>query len=609
MPLLRYLFLQLAPAAFVANVLINALLGHILYPATVPTWGPGSFANDSFAAAFIIGSTTWFTVGPGARREALSGRLTGSGWTWLAWTDRHPILFAILLGLAAVPSLAVPAVWLVSASSLDHGRFVLLKGLIDGYMGAAAAVFVAALAIASQPRVVWSRPPAPSGPVYPFEYFDKGALAVTDNARGCSGTPTWQLVVDGAIDPAHVRTALLDVITRYPSLATKVEAIDGVPGWATRYHYVPMSLAMDDVFQLVDLRENAGGLAAVTRMTLNAPLNRFTEPPLTLTMVLLPDETRLFFRQHHGIADGRAFIGLLGDFGRYLERARTQTRPTAEELAPIGRRSEAEALQLSTGQRVKETLLGVAGLISAEVKDRRHPRVVLTQNRSNDYSGDNGTVHWLVPDATLEVWNQARKREGVSLNSFLTGALCIAAKRWEARPLGRARVNLMVETRPREGGFVSFANHLARMSVDVQLDQLGDLSAAMHAVQREAKAQRDSRAPIRRLLAETALTYAMPMGDMQRIVFESTRPAINLDFSNLIPLAFPTIGGAGWQVREVLITTPVTPRVGLTLTVIRYNGSVCFNFNYKSTAATREQTEALAKEFAAVLAEAAPLLA
>ena len=36
---------------------------------------------------------------------------------------------------------------------------------------------------------------------YPFDYIDKGGLAVTDNARGCSGTPTWELAVRGALDP------------------------------------------------------------------------------------------------------------------------------------------------------------------------------------------------------------------------------------------------------------------------------------------------------------------------------------------------------------------------------------------------------------------------
>jgi hypothetical protein len=89
---------------------------------------------------------------------------------------------------------------------------------------------------------------------------------------------------------------------------------------------------------------------------------------------------------------------------------------------------------------------------------------------------------------------------------------------------------------------------------------------------------------------------------MQRFVFESKRPAYNLNFSNLIPLEFPALGGEGWAVDKVLITTPVTPRTGIALTAIRYRGRVVFNFNYKSSAATRAETEALCRCFQEALA-------
>ena len=52
------------------------------------------------------------------------------------------------------------------------------------------------------------------------------------------------------------------------------------------------------------------------------------------------DSCRLLFRQHHAIADGRAFIGLLADFAAFLEAARAGRRPPPEALAPIHRQSE-----------------------------------------------------------------------------------------------------------------------------------------------------------------------------------------------------------------------------------------------------------------------------
>jgi hypothetical protein len=87
------------------------------------------------------------------------------------------------------------------------------------------------------------------------------------------------------------------------------------------------------------------------------------------------------------------------------------------------------------------------------------------------------------------------------------------------------------------------------------------------------------------------------------MIFETKRPSYNLNFSNLIPLEFPVLGGEGWGVDDVMITTPVAPRHGMVLTVIRYGGKLVFNFNYKTTAATKEQAEELCDAFRALLGE------
>ncbi|HEY2749081.1 MAG TPA: condensation domain-containing protein, partial [Polyangia bacterium] len=175
--------------------------------------------------------------------------------------------------------------------------------------------------------------------IYPCDYIDKGGLAVTDNARGCSGTPTWQLVVRGALDPAHVRAALADVATRYPSLRCRVHALDDAdPLRARRFAYVEdPAFAVDAIFRAVDARSEAA-LEALAHAERNRPLDLFTDFPVTLTLARTADDAcQFFFRQHHSIADGRAFIALLADFAAFLDAARAGRRPSPDSLAPIGR--------------------------------------------------------------------------------------------------------------------------------------------------------------------------------------------------------------------------------------------------------------------------------
>ncbi|MGZ3427137.1 MAG: WS/DGAT domain-containing protein, partial [Polyangia bacterium] len=366
------------------------------------------------------------------------------------------------------------------------------------------------------------------------------------------------------------------------------------------------SFAVDAIFRVVDARDDAA-LAALIHAEQNRHLDLFADFPVTLTLARTGDDRcRLIFRQHHAIADGRAFIGLLVDFAAFLEAARAGRRPTPEALAPIHRRGELEPLSLTPLRRVGWRLLGYANLVRMIFGALVRPTVPLSQNRSNDYTGDNGTVHWILGDDVLPAWNAARKRIGVSLNSLLTAALFAANQRWHrarGAPLGRTASSLVMETRPRDGGFVSFANHLATLDVVLPLDRLDDPVAMARAIQAQVDRQRRTNRPFKRLLAERALVLGMTVEQMQRIVFESKHPTYNLNFSNLIALDFPTLAGDGWLVDEVLITTPVTPRTGVALTAIRYHGRLVFNFNYKSTAATRPETEALCREFVAVVAE------
>ncbi|MGZ3426255.1 MAG: hypothetical protein ACXVCV_06375, partial [Polyangia bacterium] len=113
----------------------------------------------------------------------------------------------------------------------------------------------------------------------PCDYVDKGGLAGTDGARGCSGTPTWQLLVRGALDPAHVRTALADVVARYPSLATRIQALDGERLRARRFAYVEdPAFAVDAIFRVDEARDDAA-LAALVHDEQNRHLDLFADFP------------------------------------------------------------------------------------------------------------------------------------------------------------------------------------------------------------------------------------------------------------------------------------------------------------------------------------------
>ena len=437
--------------------------------------------------------------------------------------------------------------------------------------------------------------------VYPFDYIDKGGLAVTDNARGCSGTPTWQLVVRGALDAgprarrARRRGRALSVVAlpRAPlDGADAARARAASPG--PRIPPSPSTASSAPSTRAIPTRSPRS--CARSRIARSIS---FADFPVTLTLARTGDDScRLFFRQHHAIADGRAFIGLLADFAAFLDAARAGRRPAAGGAgADRPRRASWPPLGLTPAAPLR--------LAPRRLRHARRPgraRAVppdgaaALQNRSNDYRGDNGTVHLVLDDAILEPWNAARKRIGVSLNSLLTAAFFAAVARWHrarGAPVGRTTVDADHGDAParRRLRLVRQPPRDARRELWRSIAS-SDPPSLARAVQAQVDAQRRANRPFKRLLAERALVAGMTLGAMQRIVFESKHPSYNLSFSNLIALEFPALAGDGWRVEEVLITTPVTPRTGLVLTAIRYGGRLVFNFNYKSTAATRDDAAA-----------------
>lgn len=596
--------------AVAVNVAINAAVGHALYGhvAAVPLSGDSSIAGDTIVGAFLIAFFTLVIVAPATRREIRSGRVRGGGKLALpGWFARRPLVAAVAGGLVSavlVGGGAVAIIAAIGAAPMSSHAFLVFKIAFAGAWGGLAAVLVAALAASGEPEPAdddrWGR--APVAFSYPFDYIDKGGLAVTSARHGCSGTPTWQLVVTGVPDPAAVRAALGDLLVRYPSLATRVQSLDAIPEYARRFRYAAATTEVDAMFELVDLRGRPpGDLEALIHTVWDRHLDQFRDPPVSLTMAITDDaHCRLLVRQHHGIADGRAFIGLLTDFAGFLRARERGEAPAPTALEPIGRRGELEALGLSPMTRARYMLAGFGSLTGSIAKAVLRPSAMLVQNESADYTGPNGTVRWVVDDSALDGWQRARKQLGVSQSALFTAALFIATQRWHralGRRLGRANASLVMETRPRDGGFVSFANHLATLEVELRLDRDLDPADAARSLHAQLKRQQSKNRPIKRLVCERAIVAGMPLDKLQALVFDAKRPAFNLNLSNLIPLDFPVLSGAGWTVDEMLITTPVTPRNGIAVTVVHYNGRVCFNFNHAASAVTAAQTTELARRF------------
>jgi hypothetical protein len=604
--LARYLIIG-GVIAVLVNVAINAVVGNAIYGrvAAVPLTGDSSIAGDTIVGAFLIVFFTLLIVAPATRREIRSGRVRGGGTLALpGWFARRPLVTAIAGGIVSATVIGGGAVAIIAAlgaAPMSGHAFLAFKIAFAGAWGGLAAVLVAALAAAGEPAPAdddrWCRDPVEPG--YPFDYIDKGGLAVTSARHGCSGTPTWQLVVTGVPDPAIVRAALGDLLVRYPALATRVQSLDAIPEYARRFRYGAVPTGVDSMFELVDLRGRPpGALEALIHDVWDRHLDQFRDPPVSLTMAITDDEhCRLLFRQHHGIADGRAFIGLLTDFAAFMRAHQTGAAPALE---PITRRGELEALGLSRMTRVRYGLAGFASLTASIAKALLRPSAMLVQNESADYTGPNGAVRWVVDDSALDGWQRARKQLGVSQSALFTAALYVATQRWHrelGRRLGRVNASLVMETRPRDRDFVSFANHLATLEVELHLDRDLDPADAARAIHAQLKRQQDRKRPIKRLVCERAIVAGMPLDKLQALVFDAKRPAFNLNLSNLIPLDFPVLSGPGWTVDEVLITTPVTPRNGIAFTVVRYNGRVCFNFNYAASAVTAAQTAELARRF------------
>jgi hypothetical protein len=425
--------------------------------------------------------------------------------------------------------------------------------------------------------------------VFPFQSLDKAFLAGTQ-APWASFAPVWRLEYRGVLSEEQLVRALGWVLARYPWGSARV--LD--EAWV-----LAEKIDASRQFSVLDLR------GAPDLQKEAALADRFlaleTEAPLALTWIRRTDAAGvLVFQQHHSLADGRAFLGLVADFVRCLDAT---TSPLASGVVP--RRKERETADRGLGAFLRGALHTIAELLLGNLR----PLTPLFSNTGVDYSGSNRTQHLFVPTGRIEAWRAQRVKLGLSVNDLLAGALCVALARWSqalgARP-GEHNLLMPIDVRPREG-FESFANHLSTIQLRWRAEA-GPIALAQR-LQRAAAPVLAARLPWKRIVFDAFLILATPMAVLRRTLLVKRQLLTNYSFSNLVPLGTPGAGPDGrWRsstmvIERLLITTPCTPPQAANTTVVRYGDEVCFNFNFKDSALTAVQVEQLTKEFSAALDE------
>ena len=432
----------------------------------------------------------------------------------------------------------------------------------------------------------------------PFDFLDKVCFAATDAVQGTSNAPTWELVLEGHLPEPALREALRLLALRFPVVTATVAPEEGDRETAKRWSWVLRDATIP--LEVVLLPDEAA-LTELRHRLCDRFVDLTQEGGLQVVLATLPEEQRLFVKQHHGLADGRAMLTLLTELADFISAA--ERGEAMSVAAPYPRRAELEALALSPWERRRLFVGGIWEYLRGLWAGIRLPVSELRQNRSLDYTGGNRTLHLTRPSGLLDERSAAAKTAGGNLNTLIIAWLFEANRRWHGQ-LGeqpqRVNMTLIAETRPRSG-FDSFANHLTSFIVDLRLDQVGDTRALMMAAHQQLRAQAARRAHLRRYLVERWMVLALRMGDLRKMLFSAGPTVINLNLSNMLAIPIPTIAGEGWRVTGALISTPTTPRTGIVLTVTRCEGVVSFNFNYKTTVVSQEEVEQLVAQFAGLL--------
>ncbi len=434
-----------------------------------------------------------------------------------------------------------------------------------------------------------------------FDYLDKVCLAGTSREFGTTSAPVWQLGIRGRFDPDVAARALMACARRYPAIVAR--AISMEPGRSVdRAHRLAWETDRtpdwNRLFRVIDARE-PGALESVRQSVFNNHLDLEVDYPVRITWArTAADRGVLFVQQHHGLADGLAFFGFLQDFCRFYGAEPAGDAPEVEVLPKLAEEAVAES---NRARRLRYRLLGFVQHVLDFWHMLWHPVDLLASNVELDFSGDNRVQHLEVDGAVVERARLARQRAPISLNDLLTGALAMALARWTREhdlPLRRFNLLVLADARPRGATVASFANHLCSAIAEFDLKRLARPLDFARAAREQVGRQMRRRLPVKKLLAEIAVARHVSVAFMRRLIYGSDRVPINLPFSNLVPISpAEPLHSDAWTAESLRIMTPCLHGQGVNVTVIRYAGKLCFNFNHKASAVPTDDVQRLIGHF------------
>ncbi len=420
-------------------------------------------------------------------------------------------------------------------------------------------------------------------PSFPLDSLDKACLAAMQ-APWSSFAPTWKLDLTGRIDEPLLQRAFDALAPRYPFLSATIR--DG--------HWLVPERPV---------------LALATTTSEEAVLDKFLtvdSVPVFEAVLRRTGESSatLYFHQHHALADGRAFLELLGDFFAALSALERGAPLPGDFSAMVPRRRQREVVQTRGLAWFFDSLRGAWSSLSDLARALVSPVDALRCNEAKDYESGNRTLHHDVPLERFERWKATRERHQLGTNDLLAGALLRALTPWSARPNGTHTLFFPVDARPRTG-FTSFANHLSNVQLRWRSNPATTVLEFARHVQQATQPVFAARLPWVKVPFDDLLGRLAPLESMRRAVFVQRRLLTNFSFSNLLPLGTP---GGPWRtetmaLERLRITTPCVPPQAVNLTVARSNANACFNFNYKPSAIGADDVEHLKDRFCAALDE------
>ena len=426
--------------------------------------------------------------------------------------------------------------------------------------------------------------------------------------HGLSNAPTWQLSLRGQPEWMHVQSAWRWLIQIYPWLcATAVPSSDrgeNAPGWSWRFVESPDDILAVSQLRNIDLRQaSPDEIEAFGDAIRDRYLDLHHEPGARLDFAWLPDgQSRLWLQQHHGVADGRAWIELLAQFSDLLAIAQRGEVPEPSRLVASPRRSELDATGLGAWQRRGLALRGLWIYLRGFLRALRRQPTPLLQNRSLDYSGRNRSLHLHLRTEREAALRAAAAANGWNLHAALLAAWVLANLRWNAEQgvlCQRLVLSSIVELRPRGGAFRSFANHLGWALPELDVPALAALDgdagrrAVCRSLHHQLREQTRRREPLARSLFERGPLLALPLASLRKAVCAPERVVVQLNASNVLAIPIASFAGPGFACEDVRISTPVAPRYGTLLTATRYREVATLNVNFKDSVVSEAQAQRL----------------